>query len=268
MRKRLLAVLVGLLVSAGALVLTAAPASAAACAIKRFGYTGYEICGTSHDDVTWSSGQKETLVIGTDNAIWHIKDNGRGWTSVGGNAKSFVRGFVDTRGYHTVQSVGTDNRWYCLSWLDDHWGSWHVCDVKGIATNRLGGHCADFSPCHPGLWCADFARWVWRNADMKVSGITAEAGSFYTYGANQGTLHTGSGYKPRVGDAIVFDYSGGGNARHVGLVIEVGSYGVTVEIGGNQGNTVGRRTANGSGLRVGSVMGGQRISAFVSPVHN
>ncbi|HZM84363.1 MAG TPA: hypothetical protein VFC19_52250, partial [Candidatus Limnocylindrales bacterium] len=44
--------------------------------------------------------------------------------------------------------------------------------------------------CAAGLWCADFARWVWRNANIKTGGLTAASGSFYTYGSNNGTLHT------------------------------------------------------------------------------
>ncbi len=51
-----------------------------------------------------------------------------------------------------------------------------------------------------------------RGAD--TNGLTAGAGSFYVYGQNNGTLSS----TPHVGDAVVFNYSGGGYADHVAIV--------------------------------------------------
>jgi hypothetical protein len=70
-------------------------------------------------------------------------------------------------------------------------------------TNSLGGHGYE-SSCtgnggQPEYWCADFARWVWQNSDVEIlSGLTAAAQSFYSYGQSNGTL---SG-TPQVGDAV------------------------------------------------------------------
>lgn len=62
------------------------------------------------------------------------------------------------------------------------------------STNSKGGKAFD-SSCtgnggQPEYWCADFAMWVWAQAGADTSGLTAAAGSFYTYGLDHGTLHS------------------------------------------------------------------------------
>jgi hypothetical protein len=98
-----------------------------------------------------------------------------------------------------------------------------LANVNGTAcgTNSLGGNAFE-SSCtgnggQPEYWCADFVKWVWRNGGADVSGLTAAAGSFYVYGQNNGTLSN----NPAVGDAVVFDYGGGGYADHVAIVTRV-----------------------------------------------
>ncbi|KAA2258565.1 CHAP domain-containing protein [Solihabitans fulvus] len=151
-------------------------------------------------------------------------------------------------------------------------------DVVGLAAANLGKHNCEtnslggtgyFTSCKPEAWCADFAKWVWQNTGLKVDGITPGAGSFYTYGANNGTLHTSTSYTPQTGDAVVFNYNGAGYADHVGLVSRVNGDGTIQVINGNFGNGDSTTTtvaySYGTG-RVGSSIAGQTINAFVTAV--
>ena len=118
----------------------------------------------------------------------------------------------------------------------------HIAEIalanvgKGAcSTNSLGGHAFD-SSCtgnggEPEYWCADFARWVWADAGRQahVASSRPAAGSFYVYGQNHGTLST----RPTVGDAVVFDYQGGGVADHVALVTQVNSDGTIETVSGD-----------------------------------
>jgi len=102
------------------------------------------------------------------------------------------------------------------------------------STNSNGGHGFDTSCTgnggEPEYWCADFARWVWARAGAKdTSQLTAAAGSFYVYGQKHGTLSK----TPKVGDAVVFDYHGGGSADHVAIVSKVNSNGTIETISGD-----------------------------------
>jgi len=111
-------------------------------------------------------------------------------------------------------------------------------DIASIARGQLGGHACYpqvfGSSCtgnggQPEYWCADFAKWVWQQAGVDTSGLTAAAGSFYVYGQNHGTLHQW----PSVGDAVVFDYAGGGYADHVALVTQVNGDGTIEAVSGD-----------------------------------
>src|SRR6185312_5116790 len=115
-------------------------------------------------------------------------------------------------------------------------------DIAGIALAQLGGHACYpqvfGSSCtgnggSPEYWCADFAKWVWQQAGADTSGLTAAAGSFYVYGQNHGTLHQ----YPSVGDAVVFDYAGGGYADHVALVTKVNGNGTIEAVSGDWGGS-------------------------------
>jgi hypothetical protein len=151
-------------------------------------------------------------------------------------------------------------------------------------TNTLGGSQFGTSCAGNGgqgeYWCADFARWVWGNVGFDTSGLTAAAGSFYLYGANHGMLHTSSTYVPQVGDAVVYDYQGGGYADHVGIVTAVNSDGTVDtangDFGGQSGGTQSQfaRTSSvvsdrlaAASSRVGAEPSniGMTISAYVSP---
>ena len=126
----------------------------------------------------------------------------------------------------------------------------------------------------PEYWCADFARWVWGQAGVDTGGLSAAAGSFYVYGQNHGTLHT----SPLVGDAVVFDYAGGGYADHVAIVVQVNGDGTIETASGDwNGNGDGEAEFSSSshvilnapayGSAVGTSPGviGMTISGFISP---
>jgi len=148
------------------------------------------------------------------------------------------------------------------------------------STNSKGGHAFD-SSCtgnggEPEYWCADFARWVWAESGVAdTSQLTAAAGSFYVYGENHGTLHS----TPAVGDAVVFNYQGGGVADHVAIVTEVASNGDIETVSGDWGGESGSEAhfsstshvdLNSPAYRgvVGTTPGimGMTISGFVAPL--
>ena len=63
----------------------------------------------------------------------------------------------------------------------------------------------------PEYWCADFVEWLWANNGVNISGLSAAAWSFYTYGQENHTLSS----TPTVGDAVVFT---GPLGHHVAVV--------------------------------------------------
>jgi hypothetical protein len=157
-----------------------------------------------------------------------------------------------------------------------------LANVGGMACakNSLGGTSFD-SSCtgnggQPEYWCADFARWVWEHTGAgNTSELTAAAGSFYVYGQNHGTLSN----KPAVGDAVVFNYQGGGVADHVALVTQVNSDGTIETVSGDWNGQSGTEAQFSSTSHVvlnspaypgtvGSTPGimGMTISGFIAPV--
>jgi surface antigen len=151
---------------------------------------------------------------------------------------------------------------------------------QGACTkNTLGGSAFE-SSCtgnggQPEYWCADFAIWVWANVGADVSGLTAAAGSFYTYGQDNGTLSN----SPAVGDAVVFDYAGGGVADHVAIVTQVNADGTIETVSGDWNGDSGTEAQFSStshvvlnspayAATVGSspAIMGMTISGFISPV--
>jgi hypothetical protein len=147
------------------------------------------------------------------------------------------------------------------------------------STNSEGGHAFDTSCTgnggEPEYWCADFARWVWGAAGVgNLSGLSAAAGSFYVYGQNNGTLSN----TPHVGDAVVFNYHGGGSADHVAIVVQVNGDGTIETVSGDWGGESGTEAQFSSTSHadlnspayagvVGSSPGiiGMKISGFISP---
>jgi predicted small lipoprotein YifL len=157
-----------------------------------------------------------------------------------------------------------------------------LANVGGSACgkNSLGGSSFD-SSCtgnggQPEYWCADFARWVWASTGAgSTSELTAAAGSFYVYGQNHGTLSS----TPHLGDAVVFDYQGGGVADHVALVTQVNSDGTIETVSGDWNGQGGSEAQFSSTSRVvlnspaysptvGTAPGvmGMTISGYIGPV--
>ncbi|MEU9891213.1 FG-GAP-like repeat-containing protein [Sphaerisporangium sp. NPDC051011] len=95
-------------------------------------------------------------------------------------------------------------------------------------------------------WCADFSKYVWKNAGVPYADVPETSGgvltgwvsSFKDYGTMYGTWHTrASGYTPQPGDALVFDWDQNGVIDHVGIVKSANSSTVyTIE--GNSGDRV------------------------------
>ncbi len=150
-----------------------------------------------------------------------------------------------------------------------------ACSVNSAGTSNFAASCHG-NGGQPEYWCADFARWVWAEAGASNTGeLTAAAGSFYTYGQRHGTLHQ----RPTVGDAVVFNYAGGGYADHVALVSKVNADGTVETVSGDWGGQDGSEAyfsstshviLNAPAYRgaVGSYAGimGMTISGFISPV--
>ena len=157
-----------------------------------------------------------------------------------------------------------------------------LANVGGMACakNSLGGTSFD-SSCtgnggQPEYWCADFARWVWEHEGAgNTSELTAAAGSFYVYGQKHGTLSN----SPTLGDAVVYNYAGGGVADHVALVTKVNSNGTIETTSGDWDGQSGSEAYFSSTSKVvlntpayagtvGSSPGvmGMTISGFITPV--
>jgi hypothetical protein len=177
-----------------------------------------------------------------------------GSCSVGGESGSCIdtsacggSGGVSTPGY----CPGPNNVQCCTRQVTSGGGSGSSASASSIANlalanvdkqacseNSKGGHAFE-SSCdgddgHPEYWCADFAIWVWAQAGMDTSSLTAAAGTFYCYGENHGTLHS----SPAVGDAVVFDYQGGCVANHVAIVTKVNSNGTIETASGDWGGNI------------------------------
>ncbi|MEU2505744.1 CHAP domain-containing protein, partial [Streptomyces sp. NPDC007863] len=133
--------------------------------------------------------------------------------------------------------------------------------IIGIAEQNLGnGPCDTNSEGGSGYynscvepWCADFAKWVWAQSGVNVSGLTPAAGSFGQY--NGGLTQT-----PHVGDAVVFNYNGAGYADHVALVKSINADGTITIIGGNQNNSVTYGTIKNGYYNT------QKVDGYVSPI--
>ncbi|MGW7312366.1 CHAP domain-containing protein [Streptomyces sp. NPDC054865] len=137
--------------------------------------------------------------------------------------------------------------------------------VADIARNQVGNNCTPYYGCvYPSAWCAEFSRWVWKQAGANTSGLNAAAASFHSYGQKNGTLHTSG---PRIGDAVLWDDDGSvsGEANHVSLVVGVSSDGSQIQtVGGNESGKVSYK--NWFNWRTYNNPGAGKALAFVSPV--
>ena len=143
-----------------------------------------------------------------------------------------------------------------------------ACGPNKVDGGDYGSSCVNHHRAE--AWCADFAKWVWMQADAlnAKSALNSAAASFGTYGRVR--------QKPKVGDAILLNYDRkAGRADHVAIVVKVFANGNIVSIGGNE------RTADGEVAKdpptgvtgydgtVGlSSYWNMHISGYVSPVED
>ncbi|MGN0458325.1 MAG: CHAP domain-containing protein [Eubacterium sp.] len=120
---------------------------------------------------------------------------------------------------------------------------------------------------YQGGWCTTFALWVFNKAgqalNVELYGNIVPSGgncnSMISWFKNKGRYHTrSSGYKPKKGDLVFFDWSGNGSSQHVGIVNYVESSTVyTIE--GNCSAEVKKRKYTTTGSKpynnVSSIMG-------------
>ncbi|MFE9425102.1 CHAP domain-containing protein [Kitasatospora sp. NPDC006697] len=116
--------------------------------------------------------------------------------------------------------------------------------------NSLGGSqfehsCAGGYSGGPEYWCADFAMWVWANEGFYTGGLDAGAASFQTYGLNNGTQHTSTGYRPQPGDAVEYGSIYNSEIHHVAIVTSVNSDGSVTTANGDWNGTTGTGTMAG-----------------------
>ncbi len=118
-----------------------------------------------------------------------------------------------------------------------------------------------------GSWCTTFVFWCFNQAgnnySTKLNGVIIPNGgncnSMISWFSNKGRYHkSGSGYAPKGGDLIFFDWSGNGSSQHVGIVdYTSGSTVYTIE--GNCSGKVKSRSYTSSGSKpynnISSIMG-------------
>lgn len=129
---------------------------------------------------------------------------------------------------------------------------------------------------HHDNWCAMFVSVLAHKAGNMF--FPFEVSVYYQtiIAKSLGTLKTPFDYKPKVGDLVVYDWSGRGGFNHVGIIAEIES-GVLKVLEGNYRKTVGYRFVhitskfirnyivnNGKGLVV--VDDSERINALVAKV--
>ncbi len=103
---------------------------------------------------------------------------------------------------------------------------------------------------YQGAWCTTFVLWCFNQAGnqlgVKLYGNAIPSGgncnSMISWFQNKGRYHTrASGYTPKKGDLIFFDWSGNGSSQHVGIVRAVNGNAIyTIE-----GNCSGKVKAKG-----------------------
>ena len=145
--------------------------------------------------------------------------------------------------------------------------------VVSVAQNEVGyegtGSYSKYGEWYgyQGGWCTTFVLWCFNKAGESLgvklyANIVPSGGncnSMISWYQNKGRYHTrGSGYSPKKGDLVFFDWSGNGSSQHVGIVKSVsGSTINTIE--GNCSGKVKEKTYTTSGSKpyanVSSIMG-------------
>ncbi len=122
-------------------------------------------------------------------------------------------------------------------------------EMKSKHNAESGENCNYYSGKMAGTkcqaWCADFARYVWDQAGVKISGTTSGAASFRDYGKKNKTWKNGGGAKTvKPGDAVTYRLNDDNYQNdHVGIVTKVDKKtGKITVISGNSGDKVSKRT--------------------------
>jgi len=147
-------------------------------------------------------------------------------------------------------------------------------EVPGASTSGCGIDSSFRIRDASDLWCADFAKWVWRQAGVTsdLGVLNPAAASFFTWGKDHHESMPKDPKNPEVGDAVVF-YPGtkpnGGFADHVGIITAVNSNG-TVDLANGDFLGPGNISVQGNNnvsLRPWSaqVFGAGETWTFVSP---
>jgi hypothetical protein len=129
--------------------------------------------------------------------------------------------------------------------------NWAVQELHDNSHNRevpLGSNCNYYAGvfrtggtgCANGYrteaWCADFAKFVWKNGQANIGGLNAATESFQAYGSRHGTWHSGlGGIQP--GDAVLYADPQPGRTSHVGIVVSTTGGRIDV-VSGNVNNRV------------------------------
>lgn len=103
----------------------------------------------------------------------------------------------------------------------------------------------------PNGWCDYFASWVMREAGVPFTGGYGAKGysvrpvpMIAQYFQKNGRFHEArSGYVPRLGDVVIFDYGQDGKLDHVSIVVDIDGEKITT-IGGNESNKVQKAVYN------------------------
>ena len=93
-------------------------------------------------------------------------------------------------------------------------------------------------------WCAIFVNWCAREAGASYSAVPKYAACryYHSYFKRQGRFHSwksvrSGSYKPKKGDIILYAYTKGGVAHHIGYVMDVSYEGKKVHVTTVEGNT-------------------------------
>ncbi|BEL05334.1 hypothetical protein Q0Z83_035250 [Actinoplanes sichuanensis] len=169
-----------------------------------------------------------------------VTGNGTGYAAVSGIGQIYAYGTVAYRGNADPgsSSGGSDLR------------ATIVAKARAEATNPArnresgGTDCNFYTPANKGracgngwraqAWCADFARWIWKESGARTTGLNSLANSIQS----TGTWRPGkdlTGVQP--GDLVGWKFGGTTGDDHVGVVVAVNGNSITT-IDGNYGNAV------------------------------
>ena len=159
-----------------------------------------------------------------------------------------------------IVQIATGQDQYFAATTEDPMGS--NCNVFTAYWGR-----GSTSGCAPGTsaeeWCSDFAQWVWQNAGVDTSGITAWSYTFVDWGMSHvGAFKAGATNDPEPGDAVVWGDQSSSYGAHVGIVIGVSAGQIDVV----SGNWSDRVWDQGYFDPSTSTVSGYSIIGYISPV--